>query len=71
MKTRLPALWRVAGMLFLASGLRDLVMPGFFSISPVAPTTAGAVVSLALGTFFLIFATRLATAKTLVPVSRD
>ncbi|HEY6244507.1 MAG TPA: hypothetical protein VIX17_11195 [Pyrinomonadaceae bacterium] len=43
-----------AGVLWLTAGIRDLLAPGFFSISGRTVTTTGIVIDFALGIFFLM-----------------
>jgi hypothetical protein len=45
-----------AGTVWLIAGIRDLLAPGFFSISGRTVTVTGIVIDFALGIFFLMMA---------------
>jgi len=45
-----------AGTVWMIAGIRDLLAPGFFSISGRTVTVTGIVIDFALGIFFLIMA---------------
>jgi hypothetical protein len=46
----------IAGLMFLAAGLRDIFAPGFFSISPTPPDPTSIALTLFVGVVFLGFA---------------
>ena len=47
-------LFILAGTLWMTAGIRDLLAPGFFSISGRTVTVTGIVIDFALGIFFLL-----------------
>lgn len=49
-------LFILAGTLWMTAGIRDLLAPGFFSISGRTVTVTGIVIDFALGIFFLLMA---------------
>ena len=49
-------LFILAGALWMTAGIRDLLAPGFFSISGRTVTVTGIVFDFALGIFFLLMA---------------
>jgi hypothetical protein len=51
-----PLCWLVVGVLFLLAGLRDLLLPGFLTISHSTVSATGAATYLAVGAFFVVFA---------------
>jgi hypothetical protein len=54
--TAVKGLFIFAGTVWLIAGIRDLLAPGFFSISGRTVTVSGIVVDFALGIFFLSMA---------------
>lgn len=55
-------LFILAGTVWMIVGIRDLLAPGFFSISGRTVTATGIVIDFALGIFFLIMAGTMARA---------
>jgi hypothetical protein len=52
-KTARPLWWFIVGLLFLFTGLRDLFLPGFLTISHSTVSATSVAIYLAVGAFFV------------------